>query len=71
MIAGFICKIDAFEESAEDWSTYIERVDQYFIANDVNGDKKVPTLLSLMGSKTYSLLRSLTAPAKPSAKSYD
>ena len=69
-MAGFIGKIDAFEESTEDWSTYIERVDRYFIANDVNGDKKVPAL-SLTSSKTYGLLRSLTAPAKPSAKSYD
>lgn len=70
-MAGFIGKIDAFEDSKEDWSTYIERVEQYFIANDIGDDKKVPSLLSLIGSKAYGLLRSLTAPAKPSEKNYD
>ena len=65
-----IGKIEIFDESLEEWAPYVERVEQYFIANAVEEDKRVSALLSLMGSKTYSLLRSLTAPAKPSRKSF-
>src|ERR1043165_307083 len=66
-----IGKIDSFDDNVEDWATYIERVEQFFITNDIVDEKKVPALLSLIGGKTYSLLRSLTAPAKPSTKSFD
>ena len=64
-----IGKIDAFDEANEDWSTYVERVEQFFIANDIAEDKQVPAILSLMGNKTYGLLRNLCAPAKPASKS--
>jgi hypothetical protein len=33
--------------------------------------KRVPALSSLIGSKTYTLLRNLTAQVKPSAKAFD
>ena len=64
-----IGKIDAFDEANEDWSTYVERVEQFFIANDIAEDKQVSAILSLMGNKTYGLLRNLCAPAKPASKS--
>jgi hypothetical protein len=32
--------------------------------NDIAEDKKVPALLTLLGGKTYTLLRNLTAPNK-------
>ena len=34
----------------------MERVEQFFLANDIDNDHKVPILLSLFGGKTYSLL---------------
>ena len=34
----------------------MERVKQFFSANDIDNDHKVPILLSLFGGKTYSLL---------------
>ena len=61
-----IGKIEIFDESLEEWATYVERVEQYFIANAVKENKRVPALLSLMGSTSESL----TAPAKPSSKSF-
>jgi hypothetical protein len=61
--------IGVYEES-EEWVSYSERLEQYFEANDIADGKKVPTLLSVIGAKTYSLLRSLTAPQKPSQKTY-
>ena len=54
-----------------DWNLYVERLGQYFVANDVTTDaKKVAILLTVMGSKAYELLHSLLAPAVPSTKKY-
>ena len=39
-------------------------------ANDVADDKKVPILLSIIGAKTYALLRSLFTPTAPKDKSF-
>ena len=48
----------------------MERVEQFFLANDIDDDHKVPTLLSLIGGKTYTLLRDLLALEKPATKSF-
>ena len=57
--------------SAEDWISYVERLDQYFLANDVTEDtKKRAIFLSVVGDKTYKLIRDLVAPAKPTDKSF-
>jgi hypothetical protein len=69
-MASSIGKIESFDDGIEDWPTYVERIEQYFKANDVSDDKRVASLLSLIGSRTYGLLRSLTAPEKPSEKTY-
>ena len=66
-----IGKIDVFEETQESWETYVERAQHFFAANDVNEDHKVPTLLSLIGSKTYSLLKDLLLLEKPADKKFD
>lgn len=70
-MASYIGKLDAFDSSAEDWSTYIERAEQFFAANEIDDAKLVPVLLSAMGGKAYSLLRNLTAPAKPATMKYE
>lgn len=49
---------------------YIERLQQYFAANDITEEKHVAVLLSAMGGKAYSLLRSLTAPQRPAGKTF-
>ena len=66
-----IRKIDVFDETQESWETYVERVQHFFAANDVDDNHKVPTLLSLIGSKTYSLLKDLLLPEKPADKNFD
>ena len=48
----------------------MERVEQFFLANDIDDDHKVPTLLSLIGGKAYTLLRDLLAPEKPASRSF-
>ncbi|PFX12147.1 Retrovirus-related Pol polyprotein from transposon 17.6 [Stylophora pistillata] len=65
-----IGKIEAFDETNDDWLAYVERVEQYFLANDIKEDKQVAVMLSLMGNKTYGLLRNLSAPEKPSSLSF-
>ena len=66
-----IGKLEGFDEICENWMTYVERVEQYFLANDVETNTKVPVLLTVIGGKTYSLLRTLTSPVKPSTKTFD
>ena len=69
-MAGYIGKIEAFDESLETWDSYIERLEQYFKVNKVEEDMQVAALLSLIGGKTYTLLRNLTSPQKPAEKTY-
>ena len=51
-------------------STYLERVELFFAANDVKDEKQETAFLSLIGSKTYSILKNLLAPTLPKEKSY-
>ena len=37
--------------------SYLERVELFFDANDIVDEKKVAVFFSVVGSKTYSLLR--------------
>lgn len=67
----FVGKVDEFDSSSEDWEAYIERVELYCDANDVDEEKKSSVLLSVMGAKTYNLLRNLVSPHKPSSKTFD
>ena len=63
--------LSSYDPTKESWSIYIERLNQYFIANDVvDATKKRDILLSACGPKTYKLVRSL-ADDKPDSKSYD
>ena len=55
--------IGEFDQALENWKAYIERVEQYFVANEVTSDtKKKAILLSTCGPSTYSTIRSLAAP---------
>ncbi len=44
-MARFLGKIDIFEETVEPWDCYRERLDEYFLANEVADEKRVPALL--------------------------
>jgi len=65
-----IGKVEVFDETNDDWNTYVEHIEQYFIANKIKEDKQVAVMLSLMGNKTYGLLRNSATPAKPSSLSF-
>lgn len=70
-MAGYIGKIEPYDEGVEKWTSYQERLEEYFAVNEIGNNKKVSALLTLLGGKTYSLLRNLTAPDKPSTKTYE
>ena len=38
-----IGKIESFDETQEKWKTYAERVEQFFLANNIDEDRQVPT----------------------------
>ncbi|XP_058872250.1 uncharacterized protein K02A2.6-like [Acipenser ruthenus] len=62
--------IGEFDEST-DWTEYVERLGHYFAANDItDGGKQRSIFLSVCGSKTYSLIRNLVSPLKPTDKSF-
>ena len=63
------------EFSGKDWSSYVDRLGFYFEANDIIADtnainKQRAILLSVIGTDTYTLLRSLTAPRTPAELTY-
>ena len=63
--------IGEFEREREDWPAYCERLEQYFVANDVeDAGKQRAILLSVCGSTTYQLIRNLVAPAKPTERTF-
>ena len=64
-------RIQEYCPENELFSAYLERVQLFFLANGVEDEKKVPVFLSVVGSKTYSLLRNLVAPALPQNKTLD
>ena len=69
---GVIGKLQSFEPGNEDWLLYTERLEQFFVANNIEDDKrKVAVLLTALGASAYALLRNLVGPAKPATKKYD
>ncbi|PFX16058.1 Uncharacterized protein K02A2.6 [Stylophora pistillata] len=48
-----------------DWKHYVKRLEMFFEVNSIPTDKRVPSILTLMGSKMYALLRSISAPRRP------
>ena len=55
-----------------DWTSYSERLLEYFTANEVEGAaKKRAILLSVVGAPTYQLIRNLVAPNKPTEHTFE
>lgn len=70
-MAALIRQVGEFIEGKEEWSRYAERMEHYFVANDVAGtEKKRAVFLSLIGPQCYKLVASLVAPAKPGKKTW-
>lgn len=69
-MAGIIGSIGPYDENTEQWNS--DTIIDYFVqANSIVGEKIVPTFLSVIGPKTFNLLRCLVQPEKPRNKSYN
>ena len=65
-------RVEAFDPTKEEWIMYVERLQHYFIANDITTEaKRRSTLLTVVGPEVYALVCNLVAPSKPGDKSYD
>ena len=60
MATTYYGKIEEFQPENESISAYL----LYFSANAVEEGKQVAVFLSVIGAKTYTLLRNLLAPTK-------
>ena len=78
--------VETFSGDAAEWNNYSERLEQYFIANDLEEivltadnqaehtsrqKKRRAILLSVLGANTYEVLRNLCLPQKPAEKTYN
>ena len=71
MATAVFGQMERFNSDNERIQPYLERVELYIVANEVGEDRRVPLFLSVIGSKTYALLRDLLSPVKPSEKTFD
>ena len=63
-------RMDEYDE-IEEWTQYVERMEHYFEANEIDSDEKKRSIfLSVIGAKTYKLLLGLIRPEIPSKMSY-
>ena len=62
--------LEKFDPEIDNWLSYIKRLEQFFDVNSISDEKKVATLLTVIGKKAYDLLRNLLAPEKPATKGY-
>ena len=69
-MAGLLGKLEEFDDS-QDWVEFMEHLEQHFVVNGIEHDKKRAILLTICGSKTYSRIRNTVLPDKPKYKSYD
>jgi len=74
-MTALLGRIDHFDPEQEQWPQYVERLEQFFEANEITGEgkaaKRRATFLSVMGPVPYQLLRSLLSPEKPREKTFE
>ena len=63
--------ISEFDNSNEDWTSYTERLQHYYTANEIEAEgKQNDLLLSYCGQQTYQLVKNLLDPDNPADKTY-
>jgi len=64
--------VGEFDAGKETWTSYCERLQLYFLANDVaTAEKQRAIFLTVCGATTYQLIRNLVAPRKPTQQPLD
>ena len=67
---SYLRNVGEFNKNKEEWQLYVDRLEQFFAANDIANEKKVPLMLSVIGAETYRLLNHSVFPAKPKTKTF-
>jgi Retrotransposon gag protein len=70
-MSNIIGSLPTFNQGGDDWNTYAEILDQFFIVNNVEDEKKSAFLISCVGTETYKTLRDLCHPTLPKDKPFD
>ena len=47
--------MDLFDPVIDNWPVYPERLEQFFLANGIENEKKVAVLLTIIGTKPYTV----------------
>ena len=85
MASPLLSAIGEFEPVTETFTVYSDRLDQFFVANNIGSyptgaseaiiaaaEKKiVAVMISVIGKKTYSVLRDLCRPVNPKDKTFE
>ncbi|XP_015123814.1 uncharacterized protein LOC107045918 isoform X2 [Diachasma alloeum] len=67
---GIISSLSDFQVG-EDWDLYAERLDQFFVGNNIPKARWVAVLITKLGSEAYKILRDLCDPVVPKTKPFD
>lgn len=63
--AGLHGGVTPFDPNQDDWCEYIERLEHYYTANDIDSvEKRRAILFNAVGASTYRLIRTLVSPSK-------
>ena len=63
--------LDPFNPSLEDFDAYSERVTEYFLANEIEDERKrLAVLLTAIGPNIYQVLKDLVSTDTPALKSF-
>ena len=85
MASPLLGSVGEFDPSSETFTAYLERLDQFFVANDIGkcaddataavvraaNQKNVVVMISVIGKKTYSTHRDLCSPENPKEKAFE
>lgn len=64
-------KLDEYDEKEQNFESYLERFEHFVTANDIKEEKKLAVFLSVIGPRTYEVLKSLVVPAVPGDQSFE
>ena len=63
--------VEPFNPDTDEWLSYEERLEQFFLANEIADErKKIAVFLTVIDTKKYTLLTNLVAPEKTATKMY-
>lgn len=70
-MATLIGNIGPFDENLEKFDSYVCRLQQFFLANDIKDARKAPCFLSIIGPTVFQKVTDLVHPKTPETCTYD